>query len=442
MNLDIIDRIVMDDQTVTQPIPTARATTLPALPGKADAVVGMRRSGKTWLLRRRIHDLVARGVPRTAILYVNFEDERLLGLTAADLELFMDALYRLNPSAAQREHFVFLDEVQNVPGWEMFVRRLVDSGRVQVAVTGSSARLLSREVATSLRGRSLTTELWPFSLSEAVEHWGGLPEQPAPWPPSTARRAHLGNAFDRYLRTGGFPEVLSVDAEARLRVLSDYVDVVLFRDVLERHALTHVAVLRALVRRLLGSMGGRISVHRLYNELKSQGHRIGKDLLHEYVAHVEDAFLVALVPIASESDAVRNSNPRKVYLADHALASAALRRGERDVGHALENIVYLHLRRQGHELGWVSTASGFEVDFLATTRSGERALIQVCADLSAPETRTRELRALSEAMAELEVTTGTIVTRHESATFDVSAGHIDAVPAWMWLMRPDPAPSV
>ena len=416
----------------SRPLPTTtrRRTRPSALPGKADAVFGMRRSGKTSLLLGELADRVERGLPRERALYLSLEDERLAGLEAAGLGGMLEAWWRRYPSVAGQECWLILDEVQEVPGWEKFVRRLIDRGGIRLAVTGSSAKLLSREIATSLRGRCVPLELLPFSLDEVLAHAGTAVH--GPWPPPEAGRAALQQALDRYLEVGGFPEVVGLDGPSRVQMLRNYVDVVLFRDVVERHGATNIPALRRIVRRLVSAPATQLSVHRFHNDLKSAGVTVGKDTLYAYIEHVEDACLAFRVPMWTESERVRSANPPKTYVVDPGLAHAWSARPQ--PGHQLENVVYLELRRRGGDIAWMRTKSGFEVDFVISGHQGV-SLVQACYELHEPETRARELRALSEAMAETGIREATIVTRLESEEIQLSSGVVHVVPAWAWLLN-------
>lgn len=431
--LAAIEALIADFQEREIPKVTPRRLSLPSLPGKADVVVGMRRSGKTWFLYQQIGELLARGIDRNRLLYLNFEDERLLPLSAPDLSQIVDAFYRRFPASREQPCWFFFDEIQNVPGWEAFVRRLLDTEKLSLVLTGSSAKLLSREIATSLRGRSLATEILPFSFAESLRHEGL--DVPASWPPGAKTRSLLEHRFERYLETGGFPEVQEIAEDLRIRVLQEYVDVVIFRDVVERHGVENLQALRYLERSLLASPAGRFSVSKLYNDLKSQGVKVGKDTLHEYLAHLEDSFLLFTVPVSSSSVRVRQSNPRKCYPVDPALATAHSFRASEDLGHLLETAVYLELRRRGKSLGYVTTRSGFEVDFLAEDSRGNRELIQVCADLEKPSTRQRELRALEEGLRENSCDKATVVTLREEGSTEIEGRTIRIVPAWRWLLE-------
>ncbi len=429
----LFEQLVADHQTREFPKATPRAVQLPALPGKADVVVGMRRSGKTWLLYDRLAKLEAEGVRRSRTFYLNFEDERLQPLTLDSLTLAIEAFYRNDPRARREKCWLFFDEIQNVDGWERFVRRLLDSERVQIVVTGSSARLLGREVATSMRGRSLSTELLPFGFDEALAH-ASIPV-PKRMPPPAAERSELERAFVNYLDVGGFPEVQALESSVRTRVLQEYIDVALFRDVVERHRVQNTVALRHLVRRLLRSPAAMFTVNKLYNDLKSLGVATSKDALHEYLAYVQDAYLAFLVPIDDESERRRAVAAKKVYLVDHGLARAVTLFRQEDRGHHLENVVYLALRRSGGEIAYHVTPEGFEVDFVVRRHGEPSALVQVCATLGDAKTRERELRALASAMEHLGLRESTIVTLGEPESLKTASGHVRVVPAWRWLLE-------
>ncbi len=415
------------------PTPTAREQKLFGLPGKVDAVIGMRRVGKSWLLLSRMRELLDSGVPRSRLLHVDFEDERLVSMRVEHLQLLEQVFFHRHPESHDQSCWYFFDEIQNVAGWERFIRRLLGDPRRQIAITGSSAKLLSSEIATAMRGRSLSVEMWPFSFREVLRFRGI--DEPSKWPLSSAVAARLRAEFDRYLETGGFPEVLAVPADARRLILQDYIDVAILRDIVERHDVRNVPLLRAVVRRLVRSAGCLASVHALGNDLKSQGFTFGKDLLYEMIDHVEDAFLAKLLPVDTPSERRRQVHPRKVYIVDHALARAASTGLQRDLGHVLENIVYLELRRRGEVLGYHVTATGREVDFVAVDRDGEKCFVQVCASLEEASTRDRELQALADAMAETKVGRAVLVTMASEGVERIGEHTVRVVPAWRWLLE-------
>jgi uncharacterized protein len=309
----------------------------------------------------------------------------------------VETFYQLNPAwrDARRATF-FLDEIQLVAGWELFARRLMDSENVELFLSGSSARLLSREVATSMRGRAMEAVVSPFSFREMLRHAGREPDKPTERL-TKAERSQLGSDLLQYLAHGGFPEAQGLDNRTRSELLGTYVDVVLLRDVVERHNLSQPQVLHWMVRQLLGNAAGAFSINKFHGDLQSRGVAVGKDTLHSYLAHLEDAFLLCSVDLATDSERRRQVNPRKVYPVDTGLMPLFDRSGKANVGHALETAVLHELQRRGAEVNYVRTPAGYEVDFFARDSAGNQALIQVCAELDHPATLAREVRALQDA---------------------------------------------
>jgi hypothetical protein len=412
---------------------TRRDARLPAVAGKVHAVIGMRRAGKTTFLRQLLDERRLAG-PAERAVYLSFDDDRLVGLELEQLGFLLEEYYRRHPALRGRETVCwFLDEIHLVPGWERFVRRVLDSEKVEFAVSGSSARMLSREVHTSLRGRGMATVIRPFSFREFLRHRGEEPRNESRrWTP--AERSLIEKRFREYLVVGGFPEAQGVPATARIDLLQGYVDTVLFRDVVERYGVSQVAALRWLVRQCLRNPAGSFSVHRLHQDLKAQGHGVAKDAVHAMLGHLLDAFLLSAVPLATESERQRNSNPRKLYPADPGLIKAFDASGRSNLGHALETVVLNELERRGAEVGYVKTDDGLEVDFLARRPAAEEELIQVCADLSSPETRARELRALTAAAKEHPRATRRLLVLDREARARANAAGIEVRPTYEWLL--------
>jgi predicted AAA+ superfamily ATPase len=427
---EILEEIIVDGFNRPLPVPTPRDVVLPGIVGKADAIVGMRRSGKTWYMFQQMRRLIAEGVAREDLLYLNFEDDRLATMQAFDLHLIPDITYAQDPGRLQRRCWFFLDEIHNIPGWERFVRRMIDEN-VAVVLSGSSAKMLSREVATSLRGRGLETEILPFSPRELARHHGVT--LPTTWPPPRRQRAELRKTCADYLAVGGFPEVQKLTVEFRERIHRSYVDVVLLRDVIERHRVRNAEVLRYLVRRLLRSPSCEFTVTKLYREIKSQGLAVSRESLYELIGYLEDAYLFFTTELFSESVRQRRSNPRKVYVVDHALAVSAVQRRTADKGALFENMVYLELRRRGYELAYGRSKAGFGVDFIAV-KGGEVVPVQVSLTIDDPTTRQREIRGLLALMDEYSCQQGWLITWNDAPPLDIDAA-ISVKPAWRWFFE-------
>ena len=435
---NVIRQKLADSLAADWPKLTRREARVPAIPGKAHAVVGMRRSGKSCFLKQCLLDRAKAGVPRDALVYFSFEDERLAGMQTEQLSWVLEEYYLARPQFRDRREVVFcFDEIQGVPGWETFIRRILDSEKMEVFVSGSSARMLSREIATALRGRGTETVIFPFSFGECLRHHGlDVPENPAFVP--KAQRSQLENSFGAYLETGGFPEAQGLDPRDRLSLLQGYVDTVIFRDVVERHHVTNVEALRRLARQLLASPAGGFSVHKFFNDLHSQGVAVGKDALHAMLSWLEDSFLIRLVPIDAASERKRQVNPRKVYPVDQGLIPAFDRSGKPNLGHALETAVLIELQRRSWQVAYVRTKTGGEVDFLATSPDGKKIYIQVCSDLSTGDVRQREFRPLTELLSLRNKAAFLLLTL---TTADVSICQKEAPPgvtvrpAWEWLLE-------
>ena len=434
MDMDtLLEQLIVDFHERPLPVPTHREVELPTLAGKIDAIIGMRRTGKTWFLFQAMQHHLEQGISKEALLYLNFDDERLLPMIASELGQIIETYYRLFPDHRDRTCYFFFDEVQNISGWEVWLRRLVDTERVQIAVTGSSAKLLSREIATMLRGRSLSTEIFPFSFRETLIH-EGIENIPVSRP-GAKMRALLENRLRRYLLNGGFPEIQSVADNLRIRILQEYVDVVILRDIVERYQVSNVLPLRALIRHLLAAPATLFSINKFYNDLKSQGLACGKNTLYDYFEYLKDAYLIYAVSIHSRSERAKRVNPRKVYVIDTGLANAFLHQPQSDWGRLLENLVFMELRRQGLDIEFYRTEDGLEVDFITTDRSSAQALYQVSLQLHDARTRARAIKALSTAMRETRIKYGTIVSLDTEKRIETDAGVIDIVPAWLWSIR-------
>ena len=405
------------------------------LPGKVTAVVGMRRAGKTTFVHQLRREHIESGVASEQLPCVSFEDERFADLDVTHLDLLISEYEREFPDADGTATVIWhFDEIQVVPGWERFVRRLLDAERTEVLITGSSAALLSREIATALRGRAWQVLIHPFSFEEALRHQGrSCPADPTV---VTGReRARLERALLDWLETGGFPEAQGLDPASRHQLLRDYVDVAMLRDVVERHNVRNVASLRWLVRHLLGNAGGMFSIEKFHAALKSQGLPIAKDTLHQLLGHLEDCFLVRIVWMESTSERQRMVNPRKAYPVDPGLIRVFDRTGRANLGHALETAVLVELERRRFEVTYVRTHEGYEVDFLSRDATGEMELIQVCADLSDPATAERECRALTAAGKRFPRARKRLLTLTQDGFPAESPAGTEVQTAWEWLLK-------
>ncbi len=374
---------------------------------KIKVAIGMRRSGKTYYLFQIMESLLVNGISKQQILYINFEDDRLLPCDQPKLAKLLDAFYSLYPQNHDRKCYIFLDEIQNVAEWSLVVRRFQDSKNVEIYLSGSSSKLLSKDLHTSLRGRSIAKEIWPYSFNEYLHATNC--ELPKP-PFSKRTQDQLLNNLTAYLTKGGFPGAINIENFERNSLLQDYVELVIMKDIVERYNIENIVLIKYLTQSLLKNVGSHFSANKFANDIKSQGLIGSKGAVLEYLEYIEDAYLAFPVKLFSESLRQVQSNSRKIYAVDPGLVNAYTFSKNKNFGHLFENVVYLHLRRAGHKIHYYLTQKNrYEVDFLTMSPNNEMHLYQVCWDVNNSETLDRELRAMRIAQDELHID-GTLIT--------------------------------
>lgn len=390
------------------------------LPDFIDVAIGVRRCGKSYFIHQKIRAILAEGVSLEQILYINFEDDRLLPMNQKQLGVLIDQFYTLYPENHKRQCYLFLDEIQNVEDWPLVVRRYFDSKKVRIYLTGSSAKLLSKEIASSLRGRSIATEIWPYSFEEyRLAHDILTPHAPIGKGKLDMLQKHLLD----YFIIGGFPAVQSLHESDRRTILQGYVDTVVFRDIVERHSIQNPRLIKYLIKGLLKNIAAPFSINKFYHDIKNQGYPAGKDTLYQYMDYIEDAFLAFSVPLFDPSERRAQTAPKKIYAVDNGLVWASSLDIESKWGNLFENQIYLDLRREGKKVFHYKTSEGYEVDFVVQNLDGSFELIQVTWDMSDPETLEREERALRSAERELGIS-GKILDLPQYLRDCCSAKHI------------------
>jgi predicted AAA+ superfamily ATPase len=430
--IETIKSIILDFQETRLETGVPRRLQIETVPGKAVVCIGVRRCGKSTYLFQIIRRLLEAGVPRQNILYLNFFDDRLHNLRQDNLGLIAEAYYSVYPEKKNTETvYCFFDEVQAVPGWEPFVDRLLRTEKCEVYLTGSSSRMLSKEIATQMRGRALSWEMFPFSFREFLDFKGI--EGGGPF--STKQRLLIQKTFEEYWESGGFPEVAGLSRNLRIKTHQEYFQTILFRDLVERHDVSHPRAVTDLTHWLVDNTASQYSVNSLSGYLKSLGHKVPKSSVSDYLEWFEDAYFLFTVRKFDASLARSNTNPKRVYCIDHALVTSVSSGVLVNSGHLLENLVFVALRRFHPDLYYYKTGTGREIDFVVPQRGRPRMLVQVCESLAESQTRKRETGSLSEAMAELNLGRGTIVTRKEEERIELKTGIIEVVPVWRFLLE-------
>ncbi len=390
---------------------------------RAISIIGPRRAGKTYemfILIEKIREKYS--IDKT--LYVNFERPDLGLVSSQDLVVMLETYYQIYPKNKESQVWLFLDEIQNVSKWESFVRGGLDRG-ISVFISGSSSKLLSKEVATSMRGRNLSYNIYPFSFREFLRAKKFEIKKFY----SSGEKALLNNLLNDFLISGGYPEAV-IEPNKKNKIIRDIYDTAIYRDVIERGKIRNIKALKLLIRALLTSK--EFSIHKFYKFIKSQEIKISKNLLYRYIELLSDAFIVFLLRKHDLSYKKSEQSLPKVYFVDNGLLAL---NGIDDKGRLLENIVFMELLRREKEIAYYQNAQKEEVDFVVKEGKRVKQLIQVSYDIDNFMTLDREVRVLVKASNEFNCNNLVLLTMHEEREDKVNGKKIKIVPVWKWLLE-------
>ncbi len=383
--------------------------------------VGIRRAGKSFLLYQRIQELLAQGTSADELLYINFEDERLTGMTARELNLLLEIHWELY----DKKPILFLDEIQNIEGWEKFARRLADT-KHRVYITGSNAKMLSKDIQTTLGGRYIAVEVYPYNFKEFLRANGTDFSKKVL--ASTHGKAKMLRMFNDYFYFGGFPE------GATLSVKRDYLTSVYQKiylgDIAVRYSVDNTFALRIMFKKLAESVKQPVSFSRISNIVSSTGAKVGTSTIIHYMDYAKDAWLITSVRNIADKLVEKETKP-KYYFIDNGLLNLFLINGNSAL---LENLVAITLLRKfGREDSVFFYHKNIEVDFYIPETA---TAIQVCYDLdNSPDTFDREVNALLKITKVLECNKLEIITRDTERTLEVGNKIIEVIPVWKWLLQ-------
>ena len=380
------------------------------LPINKDCIVtvtGIRRCGKSSLLSLTVNRLLQSGVRPEQILYIGFDDERFVSMQTADFDDILQAYREMYPTQPLKDVYMFFDEIQLIEGWELFVLRVFKNYCKHIYITGSTAKMLSGEMASALRGWPDEYREYPLSFDEYLDFKdvkaNRFTEDGA---------AVLASEFKHYCKEGGFPQVVLADvATEKIKILQSYFNTMLFRDMIEHYGISaSPSVVRYFLKRVMNNITKPTSVNNIYNELKSQGMRVSKDSLYQWLDYACNIFLLRKVPKYTQSIVKQNLSPAKYYIADFAMRNAILLPQSDDEGKALENIVYMMLERDlGEEAQVFYFNETVECDFVVVKADHVEQLIQVCWQLD-DNNLSREVEGLVAASSYTGCKNCTIVT--------------------------------
>lgn len=391
---------------------------------KIITLIGVRRCGKTSIFYHMINQLIEK-IEKTKILFLNFEDERF-ELNSDELDLILQAYMELYPSYKLSECYFFFDEIQNIPNWEKFIRRMYDTISKNIFITGSNSKLLSSEIATSLRGRTLNFEIFPLSFKEylsfkdiEVDFY------------SSKSLAFIKNAQESFLKNGSFPETLFLEEIYANKTLQEYFNVLLYKDLAERYNITNTVALKFFLKRIISSSTKQISINKIFNELKSSGIKIGKNTLYEFLEYVQNIYLALTLQKYDNSLINKELGEKKIYSIDIGLNNATEFRFSDDIGKSLENAVFLELRRKEFDIYYYRTSKS-ECDFLVFDKNTISDVIQVTFDISDENTKSREIKGLIEACKNFDLKSGTIITFDSEDELIENGIKIKIIPFYKW----------
>ena len=422
----ILKTIIKDFHTRPLPSFKPRQLQVPLDLGKIVTIVGPRRAGKTWYFFQLMAALEERGVQRSQFIYLNFEDERLELET--DYDQILGAYLELYPEQELDDIYLFFDEIQELSGWEKYVHRIYDTVSKKIFLTGSNAKMLSQEIATSLRGRSLSFEIMPLSFYEFLTFHNIDPKDQY----STRNQARIQNSFAEYLVWGGYPELVEIEARFKPDVLQEYFNVMLYRDLLDRYEIRDAFVLKYLIKRLIASFTKEFSVNKFYNDLKSRGVKISKNSIYRLIEQIFSVYMVTAVEKYDPSLVRREMSNRKIYLYDNGFASATRFSFSEDRGQLLENLVFTKLRKDAEDIHFLK--NGYECDFVVPTRAGNSIPVQVV-EILHRDNLNRELKGLEKARQRLKSEHGILIVRETSPLIENLPEWIEVKQVSNWLLE-------
>lgn len=427
MNKESLKEIIHDFQEYQLDTVYPRAIDIPINVEKIITLIGPRRAGKTFELYNIIKSLLASGLARSQIVYINCEDERF-SHKVEELDGLLKAYQELYPDRLLSDCYFFFDEIQLFEKWDRFIRRLRDSVSKHIFLTGSNAKLLSTEIATHLRGRALSYTVLPLSFAEYCEVKGinttGHDRL------SQALRA---NALADFLQYGGFPEVLKLDESIKIKTLQEYFNVMMYRDLVERFGIKNVALLKYFIKRLFASSAKEFSINKIFNELKTAGYKLSKDILYEYAGYCEAIFMVVVVKKYAYSIINQELTEKKVYVIDNGLYNALSSKFSKDIGKLMEQAVLHQLMRGEGEIFFHKDK--FECDFIIKHGVDITMAIQVCYSIDDDETFAREINGLYEACRTHGLRSGIIITHEEEGEDEIEDIKIQLIPLSKWLLQ-------
>jgi len=416
-----------------------RDISIPLRINQIASIIGPRRAGKTYQMYNLIKSLMKKGLSKNNILYVNFEHERLKNLDSENLREMMETFYEC--FRAKGKIYLFLDEIQNVKNWELWLRRIQESKEYFIYISGSSSKLSSKEISTSLRGRSIDFIVFPFNFPEFLRAKNFEIEDIKSFRYSEKFGKLLG-FLEEYLEFGAYPEVvLESREEIKIKILRSYYNTIFYRDLIERFKIENLALLDAFLKYCLKNISKYFSISKTYNYLRSIGYKCGKQTLLEYLEAAKNAFFLFPIEVFSYSIKERKQYPKKMYAIDNGIVNAIFPEIREEKGKLMENLVAIELVRRSDLFErfeiyyWKEYGkSGIEVDFVIKEGLKVKQLIQVTYASTREEIEKREIKSLLKASELLKCKNLLAITWDFEGEERIENKKIIFKPLWKWLL--------
>jgi predicted AAA+ superfamily ATPase len=434
MDKERVKEYIVDWYHKSLPDLIQRDITIPST-SKIVTLIGPRRAGKTYILFQHMKKLLSSGIKKNQLIYLNCEDPRVSSLQAIELFEIVKIYWELYPHA-EKEFFVFIDEPQVIPKWESAVRMFHDD-EMKIFISGSSSKLLSKEIATSLRGRSLSYLVLPFSFSEYLKLKRRSYDL---YRLGSKDKAALMNSVDEYLEFGGYAEIINEqDTELKTKIISEYFEIITYKDIIDRYKIKNTRLIQWLLKSSISSGASELSIRKVYLTLKSQHLQASKNTVYDYFSLLEDALFIFPISRHSFSERKKDFSINKTYINDNCFMKIV--DSSKNIGKKMEQAVFLELLRRKRPLSHIfyyKNVQANEVDFVITEGNKPTQLIQVCQKVDDITTKQREIRSLIKAGSDLNCKNLIIITEdyqgtEEAKWFD-NKGKITYIPLWKWLL--------
>lgn len=396
-------------------------------------ILGVRRCGKTYFMYQLVYSLIESGIPKTNIVYINLDDDRLLPLNGDELRMLVDTYKEFYEISDKHKLYLFLDEIQNMPDWEKWIKSTYDRERnIKIIISGSNASLLSGDLSTLLTGRHLTTRMFPFSFAEFLEvHDIKTNLKTLQY---SKKNIEIKKRFNEYMEKGGFPEVILYPSIKHRELLQSYFDDIIHKDIISRYNLRNPHTLKQLSIFCISNIAKQYTFNS-FKKIFADYMALSTDAIIDYLSYLDDAFLLFSLKHYDYSIKKQIKKPKKLYCIDTGMVNAVSFRFSENIGQLYENLVFLQLLRSNCEMYYWQDEKGLEVDFVIKQGLKVNRMIQVCSDISDAQTRNREIKGLVSGLVYFDMPKGIIITSDLFAEETVDEKQIKFVPLWYWLLE-------